>query len=112
MNEVLNHVPAEPIDALLSRHFRSEMPNPWPACEALAQARKAARRHSRFRSLSRLALAASVVLFFAAYLTLAALFPPQPAKGIDDSRNIGNNPNREHKLQHPTGKRPRVPAAD
>ena len=103
MNATLNNSSADhgDIDVLLTRYFRSEMPTPWPACDALVQARKAARGRNKFRAFSRLALAASVVLFFAAYLTLSGLFPRQQTRAIDDSQNIGSLPGRDHKLQHP-----------
>jgi hypothetical protein len=68
------------VDGVLTRFFRSEMPHPWPECEASAQARHtppayAGRLPGRFLSVGRFALAASVVLFFLGYLTLAELFP-------------------------------------
>ena len=50
--------------------------------------------------LSRLALAASLVLFFLAYFLLAGLFPaPTSRLSIDSSNDIGSNPGINHKIQ-------------
>jgi hypothetical protein len=76
MNQMMNDL--QPgngdVDGILTRFFRAEMPHPWPECEASAQARRTP-RISRFRAVGRLALAASVVLFFLGYFTLAGFFP-------------------------------------
>jgi len=64
----------EHVDTVLSRFFQAEMPHPWPECEASAQARRTLVLR-RPRAMGRLALAASVALFFFGYFTVASYFP-------------------------------------
>jgi len=86
------------VEGLLRRFFRSEMPHPWPECEASAQARETP-PPSRFRALARLALAASVVLFVFGYLAVAAFFPPPQNTPAEGSHNLGNAPDKTHQLK-------------
>jgi hypothetical protein len=79
MSATMNDLKPGNIDGVLSRFFRSEMPHPWPECQASAQARHTP-PPSRFHALGRFALAASVVLFFLGYFALAGFFP-RPAQG-------------------------------
>jgi hypothetical protein len=88
------------VDMVLSRYFRAEMPHPWPECAASAQARRTP-PPSRFRAMGRLALAASVVLFFVGYLALAGYFPrtqPVPAEG---GPGLANVPGKTQQLKNP-----------
>lgn len=66
------------VDALLRRFYRAEMPNPWPAPPAPAEAPRSIlsmpRRSFRWHS-PRLAMAAAVALFFIGYLWLFSAFP-------------------------------------
>jgi RNA polymerase sigma-70 factor, ECF subfamily len=67
------------VDALLRDYFESEMPRPWPAFKA-----PITKPVSWSRYTGRLALAASVALLVAGYLTLAGFFPrTQSPTGID-----------------------------
>lgn len=102
MNQTMNHASeGSDIDALLTRFFRAEMPAPWPTCEALTRARQAARRRHKLRAFSRFALAASVVLFFAGYLTISSFFPRPQANPTQDPNAIGSVPGHTHKLHQP-----------
>ena len=58
------------VDALLRDYFESEMPRPWPAFKT-----PVAKATTWSRYTGRLALAASVALLVAGYLTLAGFFP-------------------------------------
>ena len=75
MNQMSDFKPGSEgyIDTLLSR-FLAEKPHPWPECEASAQACRTP-GSGRLRNVGRFALAASVVLFFVGYFTLAGYFP-------------------------------------
>jgi hypothetical protein len=73
------------VDALLRDYFESEMPRPWPAFKAPVTKAPGWSRYS-----GRLALAASVALLVAGYLTLAGFFPKQPTPtGVEN--NIGGH---------------------
>jgi hypothetical protein len=80
----------DPIDGLLSRFFRSEMPDPWPAPPSVPSPRENAtpRRKPRRRFLqsSRFALAAavtfSVTFFLVGYLALSGLFPRGNSRSV------------------------------
>lgn len=94
MNQMMNELkPGNDghVDAVLSRFFHAEMPHPWPECEASAQARQFSLR-CRFRAIGRLALAASVVLFFVGYFTVSGFFPPTQNARMEGSSQIGKNP--------------------
>ena len=80
------------IDSILTRFFRAETPHPWPECEATAPARRTV-RSGQFRTVGRLALAASIVLFFLGYFTLAGYFPRSAPSSMDQgSAEFGRNP--------------------
>jgi len=86
------------VDSALTRFFRAEMPHPWPECTASAQAGEAPmpyRTDSQWQKTGRVILAASVVLFFLGYITLANFFPrPQSTPTNNGGPNIANNPLR------------------
>jgi len=66
------------IDDTLRDFYRSEMPDPWPTMRAPARTLPMPKRTARpvwMRSLSRLAIAASIALLLIGYLALASLFP-------------------------------------
>jgi hypothetical protein len=70
------------IDDTLRDFYRSEMPDPWPTMRAPARTLPMPKRSSRpvwLRSLSRLAVAASIALLLIGYLALASLFPRDSA---------------------------------
>lgn len=94
MNLIMNDLKpgnGDHVDGVLTRFFRSEMPHPWPECEASAQARRTL--PGRFRTVGRLALAASVVLFFLGYFYLAGFFPRSTQGPLQEgSHNMGKSP--------------------
>lgn len=63
------------VDNRLREFFRSQMPDPWPELDLPQPSPMARPRYAWFRSASRLALAASILLFLAGYLTLGSFFP-------------------------------------
>jgi hypothetical protein len=74
-NNVLQNDEIRPeVDVLLHEYFEAEMPKPWPAFKAPLQVR--AKKQATFWSQysGRLALAASVALLVAGYLTLGGFF--------------------------------------
>jgi hypothetical protein len=90
----------EEVDGLLTRFFRSEMPEPWPACPRVASESKPPptvtwRRF--FRVPGRLALAAAVAGLVIGYLALASWFPepqravPSGSSPVDHQNQIGFN---------------------
>jgi hypothetical protein len=89
-------------DELLTRFFRAEMPDPWPAAPRVppAQSRRQAPARPWFRHSSRLALAAAVALFLIGYLTLAAKFPNTSSRKstIDPTHPTATDPLRPHQL--------------
>lgn len=90
MNDPTKQLDTPPdIDRVLTRFFRSEMPDPWPACPVTTLREQAA--PGWFRSAGRFVLAASIVLFFLAYFTLAGLFPRDTNRPLnaDPSQDIG-----------------------
>lgn len=100
-------MPEEKTDMLLRRYFRAEMPQPWPAYSFPRQNGASARPVVSGRQprawLGRIALAASVALFFVGYLALARFFPetsvsaPAPSastKPKDLNKNLAHNPNK------------------
>jgi hypothetical protein len=100
MNTMPTNEKADNIDGLLSRYFQAEMPEPWPECQVWSRLEKPGVR-SWFRSTGRLALAASVLLFFLGYLTLAGIFPrtSTSTQTLDHSQDIGSKINKEHKVR-------------
>jgi len=80
MNEPFEKSEAGPavmeVDRLLRDFYRAAMPTPWPQ-------RRVARSTTspRFARLFRFAVAASLVVAFLSYWTLAGLFPGQDAGG-------------------------------
>jgi len=90
------------VDGALSRFFRSAMPDPWPECQALSQPERPVSRLG-FRSLGRLALAASILLFFLSYLFLSGLFPTPGGGNVDHRGDVASKPGHGPKvhLQHP-----------
>jgi len=105
MNQMMNDLKpgnGDHVDAVLKRFFHAEMPHPWPECEASAQARETP-PPSRFRALARLALAASVVLFFLGYLAVAGFFPPTQNMPAAGGPHIGGNVGKSHQLSNPAG---------
>lgn len=95
MNEIhaKNGDVANDVDRLLTSYFQSEMPNPWPTWQA-PETHTLPRRRSRWLSLTRLAVAASLAGLLAAYLALAGFFPREaPGKmDLNPSHNIGKAP--------------------
>jgi hypothetical protein len=86
-------------DELLTRFFRSEMPDPWPAVPEAppAEPRRQAPARPWFRHSSRLALAAAVALFLIGYLTLASRFPAGNTNGGPSIRpELGNKDGIHH----------------
>jgi len=80
--------PEQPIDALLTSFFRSEMPVPWPALKL--PARTAAPAPSWFsRSRSRLALAASIGLLAVASWWLSGRAPEYTPPVANTTPGVG-----------------------
>lgn len=90
------------VDELLREYFQTQMPKPWPALRVSPSVK--ARRVGSFWSGSpgRLALAASIALLVAGYLTLAGYFPQRPAdSGVQPLQNIGMKDPRTSKKTAP-----------
>ena len=89
-NQTKNDDAANNVDRLLTSYFQSQMPNPWPTWQA-PETPTLPHRRSRWLSLTRFAVAASLAGLLAAYLALAGFFPREaPGKLNDDpSRHIG-----------------------
>lgn len=87
MNE--NHVKNDDVDRVLTSYFQAQLPKPWPAWQSPESGTLP--RRSRWLSLTRFAVAASLAGLLAAYLALAGFFPREaPGKLNDDpSRLIG-----------------------
>ena len=87
MNE--NHAKNDDVDRVLTSYFQAQMPDPWPDWQAPEA--QAPRRRSRWLSLTRFAVAASLAGLLAAYLALAGFFPREaPGKlNLDPLGNIG-----------------------
>lgn len=81
------------IDQVLRDYYRAEMPEPFPACPTPRRASVP----SRSWQVARWAVAASVALLLAGYLTLAGFFPRESSR-LDRGREIGQKhqlpPNR------------------
>ena len=78
------------VDGLLRDFFQAEMPHPWPAMR-LSYTTPARRVGSFWSNISgRFALAASIALLIAGYLTLSGYFPRQQATtGVESLQEIG-----------------------
>ena len=80
------------IDETLRDFYRSEMPDPWPTMRAPARTLPMPKRTARpvwLRSLSRLAVAASIALLLVGYLALASLFPRDNAGSAGGLNQVG-----------------------
>lgn len=97
-----SRLPADDLDKLLRRFFRSEMPSPWPPAPAVSSTASSpqARPYPWFRLSSRLALAAAIGLFLIGYLVLAGKFPvgSEPGHSIDLARPTAKDPLRPRHL--------------
>jgi hypothetical protein len=95
------------IDDTLRDFYRSEMPDPWPTMRAPARTLPLPKRTARpvwLRSLSRLAVAASIAMLLIGYLALASLFPRENGArpGLPSlSGDLGNNPDHGPKKHQP-----------
>jgi hypothetical protein len=67
------------VDVLLRDYFQAELPHPWPTFQAPGPMRASRPETTWSRNSTRLALAASVALLVAGYLTLSGFFPRQTA---------------------------------
>jgi hypothetical protein len=103
MTERLRSAGSEPheLDALLHDFFRSELPAPWPAPPLPAP--RAVRRPVLpwYRTPSRLALAASLLLALAGFWTLDRVFPTDTAAPPGPSLNTGANNIAKGPRDHP-----------
>ena len=78
------------IDEVLRDYYRTEMPEPFPACPTPRRSSVP----SRSWHLARWAVAASVALLLAGYLALAGFFPRESSRLDNDGRHIG----QKHRL--------------
>lgn len=92
INQNTNHQDgAAEVDHLLHDFFRAEMPHPWPAMRTMAVPSQARRVGSFWSNATgRFALAASIALLIAGYLTLSGFFPRhQEATGVETGPHMG-----------------------
>jgi hypothetical protein len=94
-NELMQNEEARPdMDNLLHEFFEAEMPKPWPAFKSPLQTRVPKQASYWGQYSGRLALAASIALMVAGYLTLGGFFTKP--NGLDGVREAGPNVS-EHK---------------
>src|SRR5262249_41689368 len=91
----IDDMPAHDVDGVLHDFFRAEMPKPWPQSAALEEPAppRLLRKRVWSRNTSRWALAASIALLVAGYLTLAGSFSNSAKTGLGEgSWEIGSKP--------------------
>lgn len=82
MSELMHNEETRPeMDNLLHEFFESEMPKPWPAFKAPLQTRVPKQASFWGQYSGRLAIAASVALMVAGYLTLGGFFSKPVGQG-------------------------------
>jgi len=97
-NELMQNEEARPdMDNLLHEFFENEMPKPWPAFKAPLQTRAPKQASFWGQYSGRLALAASVALLVAGYLTLGGFFT-NPA-GLGGVKNVAPESAQFKKMQ-------------